>query len=199
MAEKSTVKEKRLAAYNSVRAEINQRFTLRDQALFVLMAAAGAYTAISIEKHQKLIGACVVPASHFESILLLFPIPLISLAFTKIVLGHHLVIDKMWNYILTELKDGSGINFWEESDISKQKVYFLDGRTLSQMIILGIPCLYQLVISIYIINYCKLDSIELLYYMFAIILDTIVLYYNVKQHWDVYKERKIRYEKLNRS
>ncbi|WP_152012819.1 MULTISPECIES: hypothetical protein [unclassified Bosea (in: a-proteobacteria)] len=199
MAEESAGNGKRLAAYNSVRTEINQRFSLRDQALFVFMAAAGAYTAISIEKHQKLLGACTASASHFESILLLLPIPLISLAFTNIVLGHHLVIDKLWNYILTELNDESGIKFWEESDLAKQKVYFLDGRTLSQMIILSTPCLYQIIISIYIINYCKTDSTELLYYIFAIILDALVLYYNVKKHWDVHKERKIRYEKLNRN
>ncbi|HEV2513569.1 hypothetical protein [Bosea sp. (in: a-proteobacteria)] len=197
MAEKSGANEKRLTAYNSVRAEINQRFTLRDQALFVFMAASGAYTALSVEKHQKLISSCTTSVSHFESILLLLPIPLISLAFTNIALGHHLVIDKLWNYILIELKDKSGTKFWEESDLAKQKVYFLDGRTLSQMIILSTPCLYQIVISIYIINFCKIDSTEILYYASAIILDAMVLYYNVKKHWDVHKERKIRYEKLN--
>src|SRR5690348_13451692 len=85
--------------YDSARAELIQRIALRDQALMAYVLVIGGYLGFFLHRYPDLVFA---PPKACEASALTFPVPIICLLFSLVIIQHHLVINELGVYLFAE-------------------------------------------------------------------------------------------------
>jgi hypothetical protein len=146
------------AYYNAARSETLERIRQRDLTLSFYLVAMAAYLGFVTQKHFA--------PDHAASILdfiILAPMPLICLAFTLIIIQHHIVIGAIGLYVATELdeevkKTGIALTQWDNSDAASQIFEnILSFRFWGQAIILAFPSVYTVAFFLFS-DYSKLNN-----------------------------------------
>ncbi len=149
-----------IAYYNSARSELIERIKLRDQTLSLYILAMGAYLGFVWTAH---FGHQEKPVSVLDFIIIA-PMPLICLAFTLIIIQHHILIGRLGLYLGCELdedirKTGINIRQWDNSStLTGVFDSTLNFRFWEQAIILALPSGYDIAFFVFSLRSRNFDE-----------------------------------------
>ena len=126
-----------IAFYESARAEMISRITLRDQSLIAYIATAGAYFGFIVERRSDKIGTTSDILLECAIVLVL---PILSLVFTYVILQHHIMIGKLGEYTRSIFPAGNP--HWDHTYASWNDKRYLSARTIAQALLLIMPVAY---------------------------------------------------------
>lgn len=144
--------------YESARAEIIQRIALRDQALMAYVAIIGGYLFFLVSRFKD--GGFEIKDNVCTEFTLSFPLPIICLLFTFIVIQHHLVISDLGRFLKNEWPKNLGrtkVLHWDDSNSLRDRAEFIQLiRTLAQCVSLLVPLGFEVIM--YSKNFSTLQS-----------------------------------------
>jgi hypothetical protein len=132
-----------ISYYEAARSQVGQRIVLRDGALLFYISAIGVYFQYILDVHLKY-SQKSVPAAH--AIIVMLPLPFICLAFTLVVVQHHIMIGKIGAYLASELGKSVevGITQWDNSRyLVESHNVFMIMRLVAQSCVLCFPMFYD--------------------------------------------------------
>lgn len=132
--------------YASTQAELNTRIQARDNALIFYIVSLGALLGFLGNLHFS--NTQCQPHETMFQVIVLLPLPFLSLIFTFIILQHHIAIGALSRFLREEwpmnFEPGERPVQWHTStSFAEMNTTFQLYRTLAQGIILSVPIMYE--------------------------------------------------------
>ncbi len=173
-----------VAYYNSARAELIQRITLRDQMLVAYVVALGGYLTFLLQSDQLAKGTLYLRSIYFLGL------PTICVVFSCVVLNHHVIIGKIRRYVRFELFPNTVPPHWDCSkSLYADRQHVVD-RVLGQAFILLLPLLYGVVFAFDNAELARQSIVSTIALIGTVSVDVVALGCCAWLHWKAYDIRK---------